>query len=440
MISHASSKSSAKKSRGGKSDEEWPLKVKSGSVIVKIYRYERKGSRQGTFLYTISNYLSGKLERIKFTDLAKATLEAQKIANKIANQEAEVLQVDRADWRLYSLAKEALRETGVPIDVACREYAEAFKIIGSQSLTAVVRQYAADMKREALVPIKVPELVEQFIQSKINTGVGKRGIEDYRNRLQKFAKSFHCPVAAIGTDQLQAFLDKLKVSGRTKKNFKAIIVTLFRYARSKKYLPRDRSTEAEHLDPIIAPPTDIGIFSPRDFAKLISNAPQELVAYLAIRAFAGIRDSELNRMEWSNVKFEEGQIEVPASAAKRTRAKGKVLRRLVPIQPNLAKWLAPYRGSIGKICTYALSEWESVKLAKKLKIKWVRNGLRHGFGSYRVAQTKNYPLVAYEMGNSVDVIKSCYDQVVNEKEAAKWFSIEPENSEKIIHIPVEQTA
>ena len=55
-------------------------------------------------------------------------------------------------------------------------------------------------------------------------------------------------------------------------------------------------------------------------------------------------------MEWRHIRFEDRQIEVPASAAKPTRGrKRRVLRRLVPIQPNLEQWLAPYSQSEGKI-------------------------------------------------------------------------------------------
>jgi hypothetical protein len=86
-----------------------------------------------------------------------------------------------------------------------------------------------------------------------------------------------------------------------------------------------------------------------------------------------------------------------------------MLRRFVPIQPNLEEWLMPYFRSEGKICPYFNSEREARKLARRIKVHWVHNGLRHGYGSCRVAQTKNYPLVASEMGTSVDVIKASYD-------------------------------
>ena len=64
-----------------------------------------------------------------------------------------------------------------------------------------------------------------------------------------------------------------------------------------------------------------------------------MVPFLAIGAFAGLRSAEIQRLDWADLK--ESFIEVTAGNAK-TRS-----RRLVPIQPNLAKWLAIYRQDSG---------------------------------------------------------------------------------------------
>jgi hypothetical protein len=125
---------------------------------------------------------------------------------------------------------------------------------------------------EQLVSGLVPEIVEQMIVAKKNAGVGTRGINDYKSHLRRFAAAFQCQIQSVTKDDLQEFLDSLKVAPRTKRNFKANIATLFDYARSRKYLSRDRKTEAEHLDAIEAGNTEIGVFSPAEFSKLITAA------------------------------------------------------------------------------------------------------------------------------------------------------------------------
>ena len=70
---------------------------------------------------------------------------------------------------------------------------------------------------------------------------------------------------------------------------------------------------------------------------LLENAPANVVPYIAIAAFAGLRRAELERLDWNEVDLESNLIEVTAKNAKSAR------RRFVRIQPNLAKWLQPNR-------------------------------------------------------------------------------------------------
>jgi hypothetical protein len=64
-------------------------------------------------------------------------------------------------------------------------------------------------------------------------------------------------------------------------------------------------------------------------------------------------------------------------------------------------------------------------VATEVKVGWKSNALRHSFVSYRVAQIKNVPQVAYESGNSPQIIDSNYRELVTEQEAKKWFLLRP---------------
>jgi len=58
-------------------------------------------------------------------------------------------------------------------------------------------------------------------------------------------------------------------------------------------------------------------------------------------------------------------------------------------------------------------------------VKWKRNGLRHSFGSYRMEQTKNEGEVALEMGNSPQVAKDHYFEIVDERASRDYWNIKP---------------
>jgi hypothetical protein len=59
------------------------------------------------------------------------------------------------------------------------------------------------------------------------------------------------------------------------------------------------------------------------------------------------------------------------------------------------------------------------------RIKWKKNGLRHSYISYRVAECADVARVANESGNSPAIIKANYLRRVKPAHAAEWFAISP---------------
>ena len=66
-----------------------------------------------------------------------------------------------------------------------------------------------------------------------------------------------------------------------------------------------------------------------------------------------------------------------------------------------------------------------VRKAAKLA-RWPKNGLRHGYASYRLAATHDAPRVASELGHtSPQMLYSTYRELVLPKEAERYWRIEP---------------
>jgi integrase len=76
----------------------------------------------------------------------------------------------------------------------------------------------------------------------------------------------------------------------------------------------------------------------------LEAASSETLPYWVLGGFAGLRSSELRRLEWEDISFEHKLVEVPATKSKTGRS-----RRLIPLRPGLDAWLAPYKGRTGKI-------------------------------------------------------------------------------------------
>lgn len=70
------------------------------------------------------------------------------------------------------------------------------------------------------------------------------------------------------------------------------------------------------------------------------------------------------------------------------------------------------------------------------KVKWKRNGLRHSFISYRLAEIKNVHQVSLEAGNSPQMVFAHYRQLVTETQAKEWFEIvPPRDLDNVLPIP-----
>ena len=165
------------------------------------------------------------------------------------------------------------------------------------------------------------------------------------------------------------------------------------------------------------------IFSVDELAALLhaalSNAP-DAVPMLAIGAFAGVREAEIKRLNWSEVDQRRGHIEIKSSKAKSAR------RRIIEMQPNLFEWLRPYAGTTGAVVPVnARKKLDAIRKDAGLT-RWPKNGLRHSFASYRLGATHDAPHVASELGHtSPQMLYSTYRELVMPEEAQRYWKILP---------------
>jgi integrase len=399
-----------------------PMVVKYGSVSVTIYQ----GKSGGSPLYTLVWREGRTRHRRAFRQADDAMEQAGVVAKRLESGHRTAVKISNADAEAFGLAMKDLAPLNVPLNVAVQEFVAAHKALSGASIVEAARFYAERRPTQS-VTISTHDAVEEFLIEKASDGAGNRYLQDARSRLRRFAKAFSMPLSGVTSALMATWLREVASHPRTRNNFRQHLVTLFRWARNKGYLPRDAQTEAERLPLAKDKGRDIEVFSPDAMATLLKAADDTLRPYLAIRAFAGVRDSEMRRLTWENVRFDQGVIEIRAGQAK------TAARRLIPILPNLHAWLAPYRGRKGRI-SYANAERIARRVAAESKIDWIHNGLRHGFGSYRLAVLKDAAEVAHEMGNTERMVHRHYKELVTESEGKVWFAIIPETSSKIVQL------
>ena len=411
-----------------KAKERGPVEIIKGKTS-SIPIYDAGGGR-----FIAAYYAEGKRRMVKYKSLVAAKAGAKEIIQTLTTGVAHVAAFTPKETASINEAVDILTPLEISLNNAVRQFAEAHKILRGGSIVSAAQFYAKHLEEEnrrgALTPITFPELTTKFLDS-IKGTKSRRYILDLKSKLKKASGVFRVQIRGIRADDIDEWLSGMKkASGRTKNNYRMALLTLFSYARDKKHLPRGEKTEAEFATRFDDKGGDIGIYTPEQFRTLLENIEDRFVPFIALGGFAGLRTIEILRLEWKDVWFDKGVIEVGKDKAK------TATRRLAPIVPALEAWLKP-RAKTGPILPGIRDEFHFTKLFKDATSKLldaqgerlvtlVHNGLRHSFCSYRLAVTKSAAQVSLEAGNSPKMLFENYRELVTEKAAKEYFGILPE--------------
>jgi len=450
---------------------EFPQKVKRGSVIVKIYRTPSHGCDS----YTLSYYQDGVRKRPTFPTLKRAREEAESIAGRLASTDSYTIKMSSADCASYSRARQLLDPLGIAIETAAAEVADTRKRLGDTPLSYVIDDF---LKRHStkIPPRAISVVTAEFIEAKRVDRVSERYLQCLRYCMGKFSAAFPGNIGSVTSAEIDDWLRKSGLSPRSRNNLRNSVQTLFGFAKARGYLRKDHA-EIEAVPVVKDRDGEIEVFTPAELVEILNHGGDKLIPFLALGAFAGIRHAEIQRLHWTDLRFEDGIIEIQAGKAKTAS------RRTIPILDNLREWLLPYRQDSGLVCGYrnvafemdervrrinrarraawaaangikaeALKQTEreagellaqakadksfrrgdvppgaeTAKLEGWAAFRWKHNALRHSFISYRVADIQNVNQVALEAGNSPQMIFRHYRELVRAADAKAWFAIRPE--------------
>jgi integrase len=291
------------------------------------------------------------------------------------------------------------------------------------------------------------ELVASFIAAKTKDGASERYLSDLRTRFGRADQEFGPrKVATIEAREIDDWLRELPLSPQSRNNFRAVLHALFAYAEDRGYIvlnPVGKTAKAKLVDK--APE----IFTPQEAQALLQatlpdpavdkEAPPgedkpwlgnpDIIPALAIGLFAGLRQAEIERLDWNEVDLSRAFIEVTAEKAKTKK------RRLVKIEPNLAAWLAPHVRKTGSVMPPNYRNKVEATWKKAGLEKWPDNGLRHSYASYHLAHFKDASRLALELGHgTTQMLFAHYRELVRPEDAALYWQIAP-----VVETPINST-
>lgn len=370
--------------------KKYPLILRKNGATVRIYKITQGDPNKGSYrqYYTYCWKGANGRERESATIEANALQRANEILNDLCAGRADRVKVTAEKLAFYRACEEKL---------------------GGSSLMAAVDLYLAHIAPPPLLP--PGELVTKFLREKESQGVSGRHLSTLRHHLNHWLK-----ITAGQWNMSQTYLDWIPCL-RTRRNHRITLITFGKWAVTMGYV---RESPFEKTTNPIVPASDPGILTPYDLRKVLAAADECTKKFIVFGAFAGLRASEILRVNWQNIDWPNDLIILGRDITKTKR------RRTVHIQPNLSAWILSFckeaKGPIVDCLNPHLGLRNAVKAAG---VVWKHNALRHSSISYMMALTRNAAAVAEQHGNSEAQVQESYKANTTEAEAKDWFNILP---------------
>ncbi len=384
--------------------------------------------------YTCSVYFdgpSGKRQRRKFVTRKEARgfltdkeVEYENLGRTIASHVTDDLKRDAHS------AKVLLEEFGVSLADAAVHY----------------RKHLLSTSKSA----PISSLVREFLAQKKLNGRTQNHLRDLKGRLNRFCEKFGSKYAAeVSSEEIEDWLLNMPgLTNLTRNHYRAKVHSFFAWCVRRRRCIANPVTAIEKAKEF---PTACSIYSIAEMRTLLAAASvwrperikvsgrrgrncvkfehhtDDILANLILCGFAGLRQSEFQRLTWDMVKLDRGKIDLPAEITKTKR------RKLVTIQPVLATWLRKYfpacRGPVMQKKNFS-NRFKAFKrhLRHEFGLPWKHNALRHSFASYLLEHTQNPGHVAMELGHrgEVGVLWDHYAERVSKEDATNYWTLMPE--------------
>ena len=333
--------------------------------------------------------------------------------------------------------QDALATTGLSIAQAVSELLEARAALTGWPVSVVeaAKRVAAQEAAEA-ASSTVAAAWDKFLEAK--AGLASRTLKEYGHVRDAMNAHFgeSRMLASLTGQELVDFISAT-TNGPTTANLRRRYLSAFWSWCARQPRRWCQSTEIESLEHKTISRGEVAILSPEQVKSLLSMAESkfpELVPWLAISLFAGLRQSEIENLKPSDITLDGIKVN------------GKTGRRFIAMPAPLAAWLAVYpvgvtvlpsdfrrkETHLRRLCGWRVYSKDTVprKPPSKLPV-WGQNCLRHTAASVAVGTGKNIEALVFEHGHSggLTVLKKHYVGAMTKAEALAIWRMGPGGTE-----------
>ena len=346
------------------------------------------------YAWMVSYSVKGKRIRKYFRGRDAARDHAEEVTATLLSTGLEIGELRPDERRALSLWRQAETELPLrPLDELIREELTRVRSVEGSST--------------------IDSAIETLLERRRTENRKARTLADLEVRLRAVAIHFggSTILATVTVNQVDEWLSSLNLSAQSVLNYRRVAHSLWAEGVRQGWCQSNPVSRAMKPN---KPQREIGILVVADGRRLLAAADEEFEPCLLLQGWCGLRRSEVvDELEWSAITDTHVRI-----------ADGKTGRRLVPLQPGVAKSLQRLRRQ-GSLWTHTEQYYSAClgKLCSSLSIDLPRNALRHSFCTYRLAQAQNLAQTALEAGNSPEVIREHYAELVTQDEGQRWFAL-----------------
>lgn len=351
--------------------------------------------------YLLPTGTAGRYQRKRkfFTSESAANEAASGVKRLYQQHGASGLSVDPHKWKRYQFLEGRLAVLNATLEQAVEHYLKA----------------PPDKPTEYLETV-----VGRFVDHK-DGKVTRRWHRTIVNRLFRFHRAH--PAARIGDithRHVEMFMGQWE-SPESRANIRRMLYEFFAWAKLHGYV----TANAVELVPVPRVVRDnVSLMPMCDAGLLLSycNVERpELLPFIALRMFAGLRTTSAERIDWSEIKVGES-IEVPA-----VKAKNRKRMYLTGFPSVLWDWLRPHARPNGRVGRSHYNV-EVTGIARDLGVPFPKNVLRHSFATYHLAAYRNLSETVLLLGHrsSPRVLWEHYNGRASKEDGLGWFALTPQ--------------
>lgn len=337
----------------------------------------------------------------------------------------------------FSLAKFTVSETPwekssrwkveIPATVAGRRIRKFFQTEGAARMWAqnMVDNYHEEGRGavDAEMGQSVAEAASMYLAARL-PNVGDRHGKTMRLYMRRIAEEFgSMPLARLKVRHVEQLIQNPNWSQRSRYTAFGYYRTFLEWCRKRDLIEKNPALALDDIRPGRSPKAILSVDEMRRLLKLAKQDPH-MHPFVVLGGFAGLRTAEIQRLDWSAVDLDHGEIFISQDVAKDTRSGGGDAR-YVTIRPVLQRHLPDRRAGPVIACNETNFNRHRERLTQAMGWKdWPHNCLRHSFASYLLAEREDAGAVAHQLGHSSPaMVRQAYARAVRKADAAAWWAI-----------------